>query len=100
MADEDGIKQAELLYRKAGPGKESAEAAVPMQRVSGDARTGTYEGSLPAQAAGTLVRFRVKAVDEAGSVRFEPRATEPRPAYSYYVYGGTNSATVPKRCGW
>ena len=95
IADADGINQAVLLYRTAGPGRETAEVAVPMLRVSGSAQAGTYQVSLPGQPAATLVRFRVKAVDGAGSARFQPRATEPQPTYSYYVYDGANTASVP-----
>ena len=95
IADADGVRTATLLYRSAITGRESAEKEIPMTRVSGDEKTGRYQADVEAQPTGRLLRFRIKAVDANGAVRFQPSENEPRPTYSFFTSANTNTALVP-----
>lgn len=95
IADAAGVGSAAILYRLAKPGRESEEAEAALSRVSGDAKQGFYEGTIPAQPANTLVRFRIKASGQGGGTRFEPSETEPRRAYSWYVFNAPERAKIP-----
>jgi hypothetical protein len=94
VADLCGVKEVILLWRIARSGGENAESAVPMQRLEGDEHAGTYQGAIPGQTAGKLVRWRVKAVNSVGTMRFAPSPNEPRPTYSYSTYVNTNNARI------
>jgi hypothetical protein len=52
---------------------------MPMERIAGDELSGTYRGSIVGQPTGTLVRWRVKAENQAGVERFNPSPTEREP---------------------
>ena len=60
-----GLKAVELLYRVAGSGSEKAEVAVAMAKGAGN----TYTATIPAQKAGQIIRFRVRATDVKGAER-------------------------------
>lgn len=95
VADEDGVRTLTLLWTSlANPGS-GAEERLALERVSGDARSGRYAGTLPGQPSGTLTRFRIEAVDGAGMTRFAPAENEPAPTFSMFHFTNTNSATVP-----
>lgn len=85
------LKEVVILYRLAGPGFEKPDTAVPM-RAAGANR---YTGAIPGHVKDSLVRFRVRATDAAGNVRFYPAETEPRPALSYYVHDAIEPAKIP-----
>lgn len=85
------VKDVVALYRLAGPGGEKAEVSVPMQKVSDT----MYSAALPGQGKDSLVRFRIEAKDAEGAARFFPAATEPRPAFSYYVHEAIVGSKVP-----
>jgi hypothetical protein len=56
----------------------------------------TYVGLIPAQKAGTLVRFRVAAVAQTGDLtRYVPAITDLRPTFSAYVHEPWEPATIP-----
>ncbi len=95
VSDACGVKEVSLLWRLAASGGETAESSLAMQRVEGTERSGTYQAAIPGQPAGKLVRWRIKAVNGMGSVRFAPARNEPRPAYSYSTFVNTNSARIP-----
>jgi hypothetical protein len=78
----DELREVELRYRVAGSGFEKEEIAVRMNKTP----EGRYAGSIPAQKAGQIVRFRIRAVDGKGSERFCPNVNEVRPALSVYVH--------------
>ncbi|MBN9119882.1 MAG: CotH kinase family protein [Planctomycetes bacterium] len=86
-----GLKAVELLYRVAGSGSEKAEVALAMTKGA----AGTYSATIPAQKAGQLVRFRVRAVDAAGAERFYPHPNEIRPALSIYVHDKFEPGKIP-----
>lgn len=85
------IKEVALLYRLAGPGFEKAEVALPM-RAGAENR---FSAAIPGQAKDSLVRFRIRATDSAGAVRFYPAETEPRPALSFYVHDAIDPGKIP-----
>jgi len=95
VGDNRGVREVALLWRVAASGGEGAEKAVSMQRIEGDERSGTYQAAIPGQPAGKLVRWRLKAVNTLGTVRFVPAPSEPRPTYSYSTLVNTNSARIP-----
>ena len=76
------LKTVELLYRVAGSGSEKAEVALAMTKGAGAA----YTATIPAQKAGQLIRFRIRAADAKGAERFYPHQNELRPALSVYVH--------------
>src|SRR5207237_9979128 len=67
-ANSAAVAEMTLLYRVMTAEKEGAEVAVPMAKAEGE----TFAGQVPAQAAGSVVRYRVKVVGEAGAARFDP----------------------------
>jgi hypothetical protein len=83
--------EVSLLYRTAVGGVLGKEASLPMSRSE---KTGKYVATIPAQQAGTLVRYRIKAVDEAGATRLFPGENELRPAMSTYVHVKWEAAKI------
>jgi spore coat protein H len=94
VADAEGIRAVRLLYRVAGPGHVSEEASLDMTRISGDSKRGVFEGTIPGQPQGQLVRYRIKAMDSTGTERLLPSPNDPRPAYSFVALTNTPNATV------
>ena len=94
-ADDDGVERVALLWRVVEPGSNAAEIETPMQRIAGSARQGSWSGVIPAQAAGKLVRFRLRARDTAGTIRWVPAANEPGPTFSCSTYVNTNDSRIP-----
>jgi hypothetical protein len=88
------IKSVILLYRMAVSGGQMPETAVPMERISGDASHGIYQASIAGLPDGKLIRWRVKAEDQAGLERFNPLPTETQPTYSYSTIANNNTARV------
>lgn len=84
-------KSVELLYSMITKDGAGAEKAVPMTSEAGS----KYRGTIPAQAAGSLIRYRVKALANDGSVRFAPDAQELRPTVSAYVHEPWEKAKIP-----
>lgn len=86
------LKQVELLYRVIQTGSVGEETAVPMSKSGTDAR---YAGSIPAQQAGQVVRFRIRAVDQNQTERIYPSPTEVRPALSCLVFTNVIPGKIP-----
>jgi hypothetical protein len=78
----------------------SEETELPMARVAGDARSGQYRATLPAQPESRLVRCRIEAIDSAGAKRSSPAPNDLRRAWSYSTFVNNNSATVPIGLLW
>ena len=95
ISDPEGVAGATLLHTAIAGGPESAEVQVAMRRVAGDERRGTAEGTIPAQPAGRMVRWRVRATDALGVARTEPLENEPRPTFTYSTFPATNAAQIP-----
>src|SRR5262249_33836038 len=68
------------------------ESVAPMTR---DAVSGRFEASVPAQAAGTLIRYRIKAVSEQGAARLYPAQGDLSPTLSAYVHERWDRAEIP-----
>jgi len=100
VADVDGVKSVELLYRVAYAGKLTEETSVTLQRVSGDERKGVFEGTIPAQPASRLVRYHFRAIDAVGTERRFPSTNDLRPALTYSTFVNTNNARIPFALVW
>ncbi len=85
------LKTVELRFRLARSGVESEEQALPMTKGAGN----RYGASIPAQAAGQIIRFRVRAVDAKGGERFFPGENDVRTAYSVYVHDKFEPSKLP-----
>jgi len=87
------VRELVLLHRVLVNGSESKESALPMAKET----DGRFVASIPGQKAGSLVRYRVKAVGEDGSTRFCPAEHDLRPTFSAYVHEKWESSAIP--CG-
>jgi spore coat protein H len=94
VKDTGQIKAVTLLWRIASSGRQGPETAVPMERIAGDESAGTYRGAIVGVPAGTLVRWRVKAENQAGAETCNPSPNELHPAYSYSTIANTNPARI------
>ena len=95
VSDLDGVKGVELLFQIATSNSLSEARSLPMKRVSGDAQSGHYQGTLPAQPEGRLVRYRLRAIDTTGTARTSPMPNDLRAAWSYATFINNNSAKIP-----
>lgn len=77
------VKRVELLFQIVGPGRVGEEKVVPMGEQPG----GGFAAQLPGFKPFELVRFRVRAADEAGASRTYPSPHSIRPALSLFVPG-------------
>jgi hypothetical protein len=84
------LREVSLLYRVVAGDVEGREVALPMSR-----QHGTFRASVPGQSAGTLVRYRVRAIGTNGSRRLFPGENDLRPALSAYVHGAWPTARIP-----
>ncbi len=89
------LESAILQYELIQPKKIGTRTDLPMRRISGNARSGHYETSIPGAVEGTLIRFSIKTVDHDGLIRIEPSPNEPRPAFSIYVAATASRAKIP-----
>ncbi len=94
IEDAGGVRSVALLVTTIREQAVSPETESALERVAGDARQGTYRGIIPAQPENTLVRFRIKAINESGTERFEPALNEPRPTFTYGTFLNTNRARI------
>ncbi|MSU62428.1 MAG: hypothetical protein EXS31_08535 [Pedosphaera sp.] len=90
VEDADGVRAVELGYQIVQPGSVSEEKIVAMKPDGGK----QFTGEMPGQAAGTLVRFRIHAVDAQRTERFHPAPTDLRPAFSFYVQANPALAKI------
>ena len=95
IADPDRLQSVSLLYRVMRAGNLGSEVSLPMQRVAGDEFDGKFEAAIPAQPSERLIRYRIRAVDGAGTERIFPSTNELRPALSYSTFLNTNQARIP-----
>jgi hypothetical protein len=93
VSDLEGVKSVSLLWYVPSSGNQSLENEVAMKRISGDDRNGIYQGAIDGQAQGSLVRFRIKAVN-GDATQFQPGPNEPLPTYSYSTLVNTNTARI------
>ncbi len=74
--------RVELLYQVINSKEASEETAVPMETVSGR----KYAARIPGQPHGSLVRYRIRALGQDGTVRFAPDEQALRPTLTVYVH--------------
>lgn len=94
VRDADGVKSVTLLWQVASRDP-AGEQAVELKRAEGDGRDGRWSGQVPGLPAGSLMRWRVRATDAAGTVRYLPGPDEPRPTFTTAVLGLRNDAAIP-----
>ncbi|HEX2972091.1 MAG TPA: CotH kinase family protein [Tepidisphaeraceae bacterium] len=92
VRDADGVKEVSLLYRVATPNKLGPETPMAMTQ---DSTTGRYVATIPAQEAGRLVRYRIKAVDRKDAQRTYPAENDLRPMMSLYVHEKYEVGRIP-----
>ena len=92
VKDTGKVQDVSLLYRLVKNGAAGPEQTIAMKAEDA---SGQFRASIPAQPAGTLVRYRVQAVNEAGAVRFYPDANDLRPTMSIYVHDKWPAAKIP-----
>jgi len=84
-------KTVELLYDVVTQSGDHTEKVIQMTPEPGS----RYRGTVPPQAAGALIRYRVKAVGTDGGERFAPDQQDLRPTISAYVHDPWEKATIP-----
>jgi hypothetical protein len=92
VKDRSAPREVALLYRVITAGVESKEAAVPMVK---DRATGRFQANIPAQRAGALVRYRIRAVGKTGAQRLYPAENDLRPTLSAYTHETWEPARIP-----
>lgn len=95
VADAAGVKAVVLSWWTTAGLANATWTDIPMSRVAGDTKQGTYRAAIPAQAADRIVRFTVRAESESGVARLSPGANEPRPAFSFHTFANTNQNKTP-----
>jgi hypothetical protein len=85
------IQDVELRYRVAASSSEQEEKTVRMAKGS----HGRYAATIPAQKAGQIIRFRIRAADAKGGERFYPNVNDLRPAMSVYVHEPFRPGKLP-----
>ena len=83
-----------LLYRVARSGFEGEEMELPMTLASESKKSSRYEAVIPGQPTQTIIRFRIRAVGDNGTVRIYPHPNELRPTYTYFTYANTDPAAI------
>jgi hypothetical protein len=91
---EDLANAALEVYTYTASGRGTATNQVELKRVSGSARDGVYEASLPPQPSGTLLRF-VVVTSTRNAEHVYPSPNEPRAAFSSYVFTPPGRGKIP-----
>jgi hypothetical protein len=86
------VREVTLLYRVVTGSTAGKETGIAMALDSG---SGRYAATIPAQKAGALLRYRVKAIDQADMQRFYPAENDIRPTLSAYVHDKWEPAKIP-----
>ncbi|MCY2955359.1 MAG: CotH kinase family protein, partial [Planctomycetota bacterium] len=92
VTDADGVREVALLYRTLTP--ESTmfpEVSVTMAKTAGN----RYAASIPGQNADRLLRYRIKAIDNAGIEHIYPHPNDLRPTLSVWVHQAYKPDRVP-----
>jgi CotH kinase protein/Lamin Tail Domain len=92
VKDARGVREVLLLYRSLTVDADSGEAAMAMTRAEGD----RFVREIPGHPAGTLVRYRIKAINRDGAVRYYPGENDLRPTLSAYVHDKWPTAKIPQ----
>ena len=85
------VSKVEILMSVIEPG----EAAVESVQEMSQANDGTYQGRIPGQSGGKIVRYRFKATGVDGATGWLPHPNELRPTFSSYVKGELPETSIP-----
>jgi hypothetical protein len=91
LAPNDQVPEVKLAYHVVSAGSEGAATELKMVR---DAATGKFEGEIPGQRVGSLVRYNVLALGEGGAQRRYPSANDLRPTLTFYVRDPQQTAKI------
>lgn len=92
VKDSTALKEVGLVYRVVTKGVEGPETVLPMTK---DNATGHFRAAIPGQKANTLVRYRIKAINQDGVQRLYPADNDLRPTFSVYVHDKWPAAQIP-----
>ncbi len=105
ISDSDGVDRVTLHFQtlpvlgskapSGDSGSPSEEIALPMNRIAGDERAGTYSARIPPQPEGHVVRFRIEAADRTGSTGHTPHPHDAHPTWSFLSSTVTNTSAIP-----
>jgi hypothetical protein len=90
--DPAAIQDIALFHRSVAQGLLGAEVSIPMAK---DPATGRFSATIPLLSAGTLVRYRIKVIGNAGTSRFYPSETDLRPTFSTYIHDPWPASKIP-----
>ncbi len=88
------VREVRLLWRALTNDSRVPEAVIPMERESGEGDRAVFGARIPAQASGTLLRFRIEATGADGAVRTDPDPQDIRPTFSAFVLTNTNRSAI------
>lgn len=89
--DADGIREVRALYRLVNPGRLGPEQILTLTPGPGK----TFTGTLPAQPANQLLRYRIVAVDQKGAERSFPDPEDLLPTLPLYVFDPAEIGRIP-----
>ncbi len=89
--DPSSLSNVELGYRIIAPNRVGEESWLPMKREGNH-----YTTNIPAQAAGTLIRYRLALTTNDGAKQFFPHPNEIRPAHSVFVPASDSPSQLPQ----
>jgi hypothetical protein len=95
VTDPAGCASVDLLWAEWSGDGTLAWTEAAMERQAGDARQGTYRGTVPGQPPERLIRVVVRARSSTGAERMAPSKSDLRSAYSFSTFSNTNRAKVP-----
>ena len=86
------LRIVELVYSVVSATSSAGERAITMTGGEGQ----KFRASLPAQSEGKLLRYRIRATGDDGTMRYFPDAQDLRPTLSAYVHGPWEPAQIPQ----
>src|SRR4030095_10809905 len=90
VVDSSAVGDVVLLFRKITTQGADEEVPVTMEKAT----DGKWTASIPAQSVGTLLRYRIRATNQAGAQRFYPAEHQLRPTLSTYVHDRFEPAPI------
>jgi len=92
VTDADGVREVSLLYRTLTPESVMSPEVVVVMAKTAENR---YAATIPGQNADRLIRYRIKAIDNAGVERIYPHPNDLRPTLSVWVHQAYKPDKVP-----
>ncbi len=94
VSGKSAVDHVILEYRIVRSARQGSTNEIQMHRSAPDGTL--FIAQIPAQPAGTLIRFTIRAKDKEGATRIEPAVAEPRPAFSSYTMETPERARIPQ----